>query len=204
MAARALTDAELLGEERSPIPRPPCPGRPPRPAGSAGAPYDLILLDRDGTLNVHRPGYVADPADLELLPGAAGAVAAANRAGCAVVLVTNQRGMATGALSREELLAVHRTLIAQLAREGATLDGIQVCPHDRGTCDCRKPRGGLIREALRRAGWAAPDRCVMVGDQPSDLAAAATAGVSARGVAGAGASLRSVIGELLQTGAASV
>lgn len=186
-----LSDDELLGECRAPIRR---------PAGADGSPYDLVLLDRDGTLNVHRPGYIADPVDLQLLPGAAAAVAAANRAGCAVVLVTNQRGMATGALTRGRLLRVHRALLTGLATAGATLDAIQVCPHEKATCDCRKPSGGLVREALRRAPWAAPERCVLLGDQPGDLAAASAAGVNAFRVGGAGASLQVVIEKLVRIG----
>ncbi|RNI24607.1 HAD-IIIA family hydrolase [Flexivirga caeni] len=162
-----LGDAELLGQERGPIER---------PAGATGAPYDLVLVDRDGTLNVRRDGYVTDPDDLVLLPGAGAAVAAANRAGCCVVLVTNQRGLATGALRADQLRAVHRRLIAELGRYDAHLDGIQVCPHAAGTCRCRKPRGGLVREALRRASWAAWSRTVLLGDMPSDAAAAREAG----------------------------
>ncbi|MGN6412596.1 HAD-IIIA family hydrolase [Flexivirga sp.] len=178
-----LSDAELLGENRAPIPR---------PQGSAAAPYDLLLLDRDGTLNVRRPGYVDDPEDLVLLPGAARTVAAANAAGCAVVLVSNQRGIATGTLTRPQLLAVHRALVSQLAGAGAWLDAIQVCPHEDRTCDCRKPRAGLLREALRRAHWASGRRSLMVGDQPGDLAAAAAAGVPSVQVGGPDPSLWAV------------
>lgn len=195
MTARQLSDAELLGECRTPISR---------PAGSAGAPYDVLLLDRDGTLNVHRPGYVSEPEDLVLLPGAGPAVAVANRAGCAVVLITNQRGMATGELTRSQLLRVHRSLLAQLADAGARLDAVQVCPHENGTCDCRKPRGGLVREALRRAPWATADRCVLVGDQAGDLGAASAAGVSATGVDGAKASLQVVVEKLIRGNASRV
>lgn len=169
----SIDDEELLGRARSPIP----------PAG-AGAPYDLVLLDRDGTLNVHRPGYVDDPADLVLLPGAAEAVRALNDAGCRVVLVTNQRGIATGALTEGQLLAVHRALVTELAAAGAHLDAIQVCPHAAGTCECRKPWPGLIEQALRRAPWAERDRCVLVGDQASDMEAAGAASMSAVLVSG--------------------
>lgn len=186
-----LSDEELLGECRTAIRR---------PEGAGRAPYDMVLLDRDGTLNVHRPGYIAAPDELLLLPGTAQAVAAANRARCAVVLVTNQRGMATGELSRSQLLGVHRRLLTALAAGGARVDGIQVCPHEKETCDCRKPRGGLVREALRRAPWAAPERCVLLGDQSGDLAAASNAGVNASRVDGAGRSLLTVIRTLLRSG----
>jgi len=190
-----LTDAELLGECRTPVARPPAAGR---------APYDLVLLDRDGTLNVQRPGYVGDPADLVLLPGAVEAVRACNRAGCAVVLVTNQRGLANGELTRAQLLAVHGRLVDELATANAHLDGIQVCPHEHATCDCRKPRAGLIREALRRAPWARRRRTVLLGDQPTDLRAAAAAGVRSELVTPADVPVDEVVTRLLRDHATRV
>ena len=190
-----LSDAELLGESRTPIPRPP---------GGGGTPYDLVLLDRDGTLNVQRPGYVSDPDDLVLLPGAGAAVRACNRAGCAVVLVTNQRGVARGELTRAQLLAVQRRLTAKLARYGAHLDAVQVCPHEAHTCDCRKPRAGLIREALRRAAWAGADRTVLLGDQPSDLRAAIAGGVESVLVGAPGRPVDEVLAELFDGNARRV
>ena len=56
-------------------------------------PVRTVFLDRDGTINVKAAagGYVTSPADLILLPGAAKAVAALNKAGLRTVLVTNQR-----------------------------------------------------------------------------------------------------------------
>lgn len=141
-------------------------------------PWDLVLLDRDGTLNVRRPGYVARPADLRLRPGAAGFVGALTAAGMRTVLVTNQRGIATGALTEDDLAAVHSALIDRLARAGGRLDGIEVCPHQIGTCTCRKPLPGMLLNALARAPWADPRRVVMVGDQSTDREAARAAGVA--------------------------
>lgn len=181
-----LSDAELLGEATDPI----APGNP-------TAAYDIVFLDRDGTLNVHRPGYVADPADLVLLPGAAPAVARLNAAGCRVVLVTNQQGIATGRLTRAELVLVHRTLIAQLAAAGAHLDAIQVCPHEAGTCTCRKPAPGLFEIALRRAAWASGGRCAMVGDQPSDVRPAVDLGMTTVLLGGETGSLAAAVEHLL-------
>lgn len=148
------------------------------PPPGAGTPFDLVLLDRDGTINVRIPdGYVTRPEELVLLPGAADGVARLTRAGCRTVLVTNQRGVARGLLSREDLVAVHRRLDALLAPAGGRLDAIVVCPHEQGACRCRKPLDGLFREALARAPWARAERCVMVGDMPSDLAPAAGLGM---------------------------
>lgn len=135
-----------------------------------GAPFDLALLDRDGTLNERVvDGYVTSPEELVLLPGAADAVARITRAGCRTVLVTNQRAIARGLLGRGDLEEVHARLGAELSAAGGRLDAVVVCPHAAGECACRKPADGLFREALARAPWADPARCLMVGDMSSDL-----------------------------------
>lgn len=133
----------------------------------------LALLDRDGTLNRKAPDgeYVTDPGALELLPGAAGAVRRLNDAGVAVAVVTNQRAIALGRMSPEELDVVHERLRTELARRtGARVDGVYHCPHEAGTCLCRKPEPGLL---LRAAGdfGARPGEAVMIGDASSDVEA---------------------------------
>ena len=105
----------------------------------------------------------------ELLPGAAAGVGRLAALGCPVVVVTNQRGVARGLLSRTDLEAVHARLAQDLAAADGRVDAVAVCPHDEGECSCRKPLDGLFREALARAPWADPRRCLMIGDMPSDL-----------------------------------
>lgn len=155
-----------MGNDMSEIPRP-----------SKDLRYDLVLLDRDGTLNRLRPGYVTDPEELDVLPGAADAVQRINALGARVVVVTNQRGLARNLISPLELQSVHLRLISELGVVGAHLDGIQVCGHESGTCDCRKPAPGLVFQAILRAPWARPERVLMVGDADSDAQAASNAGV---------------------------
>lgn len=141
--------------------------------------YDIVFLDRDGTINVRVDGYVRRPVELELLPGAGAAVAALNGSGVRVVVLTNQRGLATGDLTQDQLEDVHRALAERLARWGAHVDAILVCPHDERSCDCRKPLPGLFHAALRAAPWAHPSRCAMVGDMASDVVPARGLGIRA-------------------------
>jgi D-glycero-D-manno-heptose 1,7-bisphosphate phosphatase len=141
----------------------------------------LVLLDRDGTINEPaRSGrYLAAAEHVRLLPGAAAAIRRLNAGGVAVVVVTNQRGLATGELSAAQLQAVNTAIIEQLAAGGATLDGWYVCPHDAGTCLCRKPLPGLLTRALAdRPGVRSAD-CVVVGDSESDVLAGVALGVRA-------------------------
>lgn len=132
-----------------------------------------VFLDRDGTLNVKPPDgeYIERPESLELLPGAAEAVGMLNRAGLWTGVVTNQRGVALGLMSIEDLQAVHERLRHLLRLQGAFVDAIYVCPHEIGVCDCRKPRPGLLLRA--RSEHPALDfaRAAIVGDSLSDAQA---------------------------------
>lgn len=149
------------------------------PASGSGSAWDVVFLDRDGTINVRAEGYVSDPEALDLLPGAAQAVARLNASGCRVVIVTNQRGLATGALRWDQWRAVMSRLRDLLAAEGAHIDGVELCPHEDGECACRKPAPGLFLRALDSAPWARPERCAMIGDMPSDVIPARGLGMHA-------------------------
>jgi len=108
-----------------------------------------VFMDRDGTL-VADPGFLKDPRDVTLLPGAAEAVALLSNAGYAVVIVTNQSGIGRGLLTENDYHRVQDRAVELLAREGATVAGTYFCPHspdDDPPCDCRKPGTRLYREA---------------------------------------------------------
>jgi D-glycero-D-manno-heptose 1,7-bisphosphate phosphatase len=147
------------------------------PARFAG--IDYIFLDRDGVINRKQPEgqYVTQPAQLELLPGAAEAIARLNRSGRRVIVVTNQRGVSLGRMSRQELEEVHASLREKLAQAGAVLDAIYCCPHGRGECACRKPDIGLIEAAFRDFPGATPQNSLLLGDSLSDIECGQRAGM---------------------------
>lgn len=129
----------------------------------------FILLDRDGTLIVERH-YLRDPAGVELIPGAAAALAALRARGWGLAVVTNQSGLGRGYFGWQDLDAVHARLAALLAAHDVHLDGIYVCPHtpDDG-CACRKPAPGLVHAAAAALHFD-PRAAVVVGDKACDLA----------------------------------
>ena len=99
-----------------------------------------VLLDRDGTIIVDKH-YLADPAEVELLPGAAKGLRQIQRLGYGLILITNQSGVGRGKFTTETVDAVHEELVRQLKCEGINLDGIYYCPHvPEDDCNCRKPR----------------------------------------------------------------
>lgn len=139
----------------------------------------LVLLDRDGVLNVDRPDYVKTPEEFVLLPGAAAAVAQLTQRGWKTAICTNQSGIGRGLMSEADLDAIHRILAREVAVAGGRIDALFFCPdHPDHAGNDRKPAPGMLQKALARFG-AEPARTPMVGDTEKDLAAAAAAGCPA-------------------------
>lgn len=140
---------------------------------------DMVFLDRDGTLNRKAPDgeYIEKPDQVELIVGAAAAVRRLNGAGVPVVVVTNQRGVALGRMSAEEVEQVNAALAESLRREGAVIDAWLVCPHAANACECRKPGPGLLRLGLTARPSVRAERCVVVGDAESDVLAGRALGM---------------------------
>lgn len=135
-----------------------------------------VFLDRDGVVNraIVRDGKPYPPsslAELRLLPGVLEACRKLREAGFALILITNQPDIARGAVSSEQVDAIHRRL-----RQFLQLNDIRVCPHDDGDrCACRKPRPGLLLEAARRWNIDLASSFI-VGDRWRDIEAGQRAG----------------------------
>lgn len=139
-----------------------------------------VFLDRDGTLNVKPTDgeYVERPEALELLPNAAEGVQTLNRAGLWTGVVTNQRGVALGRMSIEDVHAVHARLKHLLSLRGASLDAIYVCPHQTGECTCRKPDPGMLLKAQSEHPALDFTGAAIVGDSLNDMQAGARLGLT--------------------------
>lgn len=150
----------------------------PRRGGAA------VFLDRDGVL-IADTGYPGRAEDARLLPGAAAAVARLNAAGRAVVVVTNQSGIARGYYGWDGFEAVQAEIEARLAEAGARLDAVLACAyHGDGQGPLavaghpwRKPAPGMITDALETLALQ-PDVSWIVGDQGGDLEAGRAAGLA--------------------------
>src|SRR3984885_888181 len=139
-------------------------------------PKRLALIDRDGTIIVDKV-YLSDPDGIEFAPGAIEGLRLLQDAGFALVLITNQSGIARGYFDLATLGRIHNRLQSMLVAEGIRLKAIYFCPHgpDEG-CDCRKPAPGMVTRAMRDLGFR-PTEVVLVGDTDADMGAAAAAGV---------------------------
>ncbi|WP_372016057.1 HAD family hydrolase [Pseudoxanthomonas sp. 10H] len=165
----------------TPIPRPIITGA----TDASGVPQArrALFLDRDGVINVNH-GYVHTPDRTDWVPGIFDLARAATSAGFVLVVVTNQAGIARGYYTQAQFEAYTRWLHGRFAEEGAPLLATYYCPHHpdagqgelRVQCDCRKPRPGMLLAAI--SDWNLdPAGSILVGDQVSDMAAAASAGI---------------------------
>ena len=113
-----------------------------------------VFLDRDGTV-IEERGYLGRLDLIEVFPWSAEAIRLLNEAGYAVVIVTNQAGIARGLFDEEFVQAAHARLDALLREQGAVVDGYYYCPHHpdgivdryRIRCGCRKPAPGMVQQA---------------------------------------------------------
>jgi len=129
-----------------------------------------VFLDRDGTM-IEETDYLSNPDDVKLIPGVVEALKLLRDSGYALVLVTNQSGIARGYYTLEDYQAVASRLDQLLAAEGITLDDSRFCPHHpefTGECTCRKPSTGMHREASELLGLD-PSLSFFVGDKIRDL-----------------------------------
>ncbi len=144
-----------------------------------------LFLDRDGVVNVDH-GYVGTRDRFEWMPGAREAIRMATDAGWHVFVVTNQSGVARGHYDEAAVAALHAWMTDEVRRTGGTIDDIRYCPfHEDATVpayrrasDWRKPAPGMLLDLIR--AWELdPARCVLIGDQATDIAAANAAAIDA-------------------------
>ena len=145
-----------------------------------------LFLDRDGTIN-RANGFITNPEQFELIPGAAEAIRKINQSDYLVIIITNQPVIARGDCSFEELQIIHNKMEADLGQSGAFIDGLYFCPHhtDKGfigelaeykcECECRKPKAGLLIQAAKDFNIDL-SQSIMIGDAESDMIAGAAAG----------------------------
>jgi D-glycero-D-manno-heptose 1,7-bisphosphate phosphatase len=137
----------------------------------------LILLDRDGVINVESPAYIKDADEWRPLPGALEAIALLNRHGWLVGVCSNQAGIGRGLLDADALERIHARMVQALAAYGGRFDGVRYCPHHPDDdCGCRKPKPGMLL-ALMDELAVTPEQTLYVGDRVQDMEASLAAGV---------------------------
>jgi D-glycero-D-manno-heptose 1,7-bisphosphate phosphatase len=140
--------------------------------------HPAIILDRDGVLNERPPraNYVRMWSEFKWLPEVKDTLRSLAQAGFRVIVVSNQAGVARGAMTEADLLDIHRQMARDVEQAGGRIDAIYYCPHNwDGGCECRKPRPGMLFAAQRDFSLDL-SRTLFIGDDERDAQAADAAG----------------------------
>ncbi len=135
-----------------------------------------VFLDRDGTL-IHEAHYLKELKDLKPFDETYEAIKKLNQNNILAIMVSNQSGVARGYFDEENVKFLNTSLNNMLKDKGAYLDGFYYCPHHpKGIvekyskiCDCRKPKKGLIDQALVDFPEIVLESSYVVGDKPCDI-----------------------------------
>ena len=143
-----------------------------------------VFFDRDNTL-IANDGYLGDASQVQLIAGAADAVARVRALGYATVIVSNQSGVGRGLFDEDAVRAVNARMDALLLAQNpaAKIDRHEFCPFYpqaviekyRQDSPLRKPKPGMILAAAE-AMTLDLSRSWLIGDAPRDIAAGKAAG----------------------------
>jgi D-glycero-D-manno-heptose 1,7-bisphosphate phosphatase len=136
----------------------------------------VLLLDRDGVLNVNRPDYVKNLGEVSFYKDALEALKLLKTRGIEIILISNQSGVNRGLITPDDFWATHEGVVRQVEEYGGGILAAFYCPHRPDeNCECRKPASAMITAACRFAGTE-PAKVFFLGDSNSDMMAARNAG----------------------------
>jgi D-glycero-D-manno-heptose 1,7-bisphosphate phosphatase len=136
----------------------------------------LVILDRDGVINVDSEKYIKSPAEWQPIPGSIEAIARLHQGGFRIVVATNQSGIGRGLFDMATFNAMNDKMMELVFRQGGRIDALFFCPHtDAENCRCRKPKTGMFEEIAERYHMELKG-VPCVGDALRDLKAAEAVG----------------------------
>ena len=142
-------------------------------------PFDTLLLDRDGTINVHLLGdYVKCWEEFEFIPGVLEAMPRFNKHFKHIFIVTNQRGIGKGYYTEKDLIDIHQHMISEIEKFGGRIDGIYYSSALSDLDTRLKPGTGMFDEIIQDYPDVVPNRSLMVGDGDVDMEFAHNCGIA--------------------------
>jgi D-glycero-D-manno-heptose 1,7-bisphosphate phosphatase len=135
-----------------------------------GGVLKVVFSDRDGTLTLPPPDRRVDsPEKLELYPDTLDALGYLAAHDFAIIIVTNQTGIAEGRISPDTYDRIERRLLEMLEPSGVQILKTYTCPHSRADgCICRKPKPAMLLDAASEFGINLEDS-YMIGDRRDDI-----------------------------------
>ena len=134
---------------------------------------DTLFLDRDGVINIKlKDRYVQYFSEFQFIDKSLDAIRILTNIFKRIIIVTNQQGIGKGIMSKEDLNQLHQNMIAEINLHGGQIDKIYYCPHlATDNCECRKPRIGMLSDAVRDFPNINIERSYLVGDSITDIQA---------------------------------
>ena len=137
-----------------------------------------LFLDRDGVVNVDR-GYVHKKEDFEFCDGIFEFCKFFKENSFEIVIVTNQSGIARQYFTEQDFQNLNNWMLKEFQRNGVLISAVYHCPHlptISGPCDCRKPKAGLVYQAINDLSIA-PEASIFIGDRETDMLCAKRANI---------------------------
>jgi histidinol-phosphate phosphatase family protein len=140
---------------------------------------NIVFLDRDGVINKY-PGnykYVTSQAEFEFLPGAKEAIKRLNEVGYKLFIISNQAGVTKGLYTKVTLDSITKNMLKEIGIAGGSLEKVLYCTHtEEDNCNCRKPKIGLIKQAISGLKGIDLNKTFFVGDSIRDVKTGKIAG----------------------------
>ena len=135
--------------------------------------FDTLFLDRDGVINTKLEGkYVRNFSEFEFMPGALDSISKLSNLFNRILIVTNQQGIAKGIMSEADLNTLHTQMQERIEKLGGKINKIYYCPHLKDMdCICRKPKSGMIEQAIIDFPEINIENSYLIGDSDSDIKA---------------------------------
>ena len=140
-------------------------------------PKKAIFLDRDGVVN-KEVNYLFKIEDFEFIDGIFEACLYFQNLGYAIIIVTNQSGIARKYYTENDYQIVTKWMLRQFEDNGIEILNVFHCPHGpESTCECRKPKPGMFLTSIIQHNIDM-EKSWMIGDKEVDVIAANSAGIN--------------------------
>ena len=140
---------------------------------------NTLFIDRDGVINKKLEGrYVRNWDEFTFIPNALEAINRLSKIFNLIIIVTNQQGIAKGIMTADDLIILHKKMIQEIEKAGGMINKVYFCPHfEKDNCNCRKPKTGMIENAIKDFPYINRINSYLVGDSVSDIEAGKSAGL---------------------------
>lgn len=135
--------------------------------------FDTLFLDRDGVINKKLEGrYVRDFSEFRFMQGALKSISQLSSVFHRIIIITNQQGISKRIMSVSDLNNLHIQMLERIEESGGLIDKIYYCPHlEEIDCMCRKPKPGMIEQAIIDFPDIIIENSYLIGDSDSDIEA---------------------------------